>query len=111
MFSTILYSITQDVLTPIEEARAYAINMDFDFSTFPSLEKSFEQGRSKNGKVKRFTEEIGKSTSTIYSRLYLLFLPEEIQRENLTPIETGRTYKNLMEKLPSTQIKNSQELT
>ena len=36
----------------------------------------------------------------------LLAYTENIQRENLTPIETGRMYKNLMDNLPSNGNKN-----
>ncbi|MFW9877329.1 MAG: ParB/RepB/Spo0J family partition protein [Candidatus Thorarchaeota archaeon] len=40
----------------------------------------------------------------------LLAYTENIQRENLTPIETGRMYKNLMEKLPSNGTKQFNQI-
>lgn len=62
----------------MEEARAYAINLGFDFETYQNFNTFFDRTKQK-GNVKKFADKIGKSTTTIYSRIYLLSLPEPIQ--------------------------------
>lgn len=75
---SLIENIQRHNLTPMEEARAYAINLGFDFEKFENFRTYFDRSK-RDGKIQKFAKEIGKSDGTIYKRLYLLSLPEPIQ--------------------------------
>lgn len=75
---SLIENIQRENLTPMEEARAYAINLGIDFETFLNLETFFSK-KIQDGKIKNLANRVGKSPATVYNRLYLLFLPEAIQ--------------------------------
>lgn len=75
---SLVENIQRQNLTPMEESRAYAINLGINFGTFVNLQ-TFSNRKTQDGKIKKLAEKIGKSPSTVYKRLHLLFLPEDIQ--------------------------------
>ena len=75
---SLIENIQRENLTPMEEARAYAINLGFEFEKFENFQTYFDRSK-RDGKIKVFADKIGKSDRTIYTRLYLLSLPKPIQ--------------------------------
>lgn len=75
---SLIENIQRDNLTPIEEARAYAINLGIDFD-FSNRQNFGDLLAKKNKDLKKFAETTGKSDTTVYNRLRLLVLPEDIQ--------------------------------
>jgi len=75
---SLIENIQRENLTHIEEARSYAINLGIDYETFVNLQTFFDRTKQ-DGKIKKLAERIGKSESTIYKKIYLLYLPETIQ--------------------------------
>ncbi|MFW9972276.1 MAG: hypothetical protein ACFFDF_18975 [Candidatus Odinarchaeota archaeon] len=61
---SLVENIQRDNLTPIEEARAYAINLDFEFPTSINW-KTFFDRKIQNGKIKDFADKIGKGETTV----------------------------------------------
>ena len=74
--TSLIENLQRENLTPIEEARAYAINLGIDFKLYKNFYTTFD--KSKKG-ITEFANKIGKSPPTISNRLHLLFLPEDIQ--------------------------------
>lgn len=74
---SLIENIQRQNLTPMEEARAYAINLGINFSKWENL-YSHTTKREHTG-LTAFSKKIGKSSKTVRNRIYLLFLPEDIQ--------------------------------
>ena len=76
---SLVENIQRENLTKMEEARAYAINLGIDFSNFLNLKSFFNNTKNKKTSIPKFAKKIGKSTTTVYLRLYLLFLSKNIK--------------------------------
>ncbi len=96
---SLIENIQRENLTPMEESRAYAINLGINFESFLNLENFFAKGKGKNGKIPKFANKIGKSATTVYSRLHLLFLPKPIQEILDTPKSKFLMYASELVKL------------
>jgi len=56
---SLIENIQRENLTPMKEARAYAINLGINFKTFTSLQMFFNKLKQ-NGKIPKFALQIGK---------------------------------------------------
>ena len=115
-----IMSVTENTarqsMTPIEEARAYATYLKFDLAkAIKKVGQDLVQGKpfkvpdfTTREELKKYSEMIGPSRTTIQKRIRLLFLTEHVQNmlenEQIT-LRTSELLVNLME------VKNPDERT
>ncbi len=75
---SLVENIQRDNLSAMEEARAYAINLNLNFEKSKDFSTLFDEKKYIKG-IGDFATKIGKSHTTVHSRLRLLTLPEDIQ--------------------------------